>query len=120
VLRDDGRLVATTRFERAGPAGDDAAEKSRAYVRRHWKFAEPGPASAAPPPGPDNLFERVRTHVLCISGMAFQDAWNIDLERLRRCCIHVASPTRGLVPFCAWYLVDTHGRRLYGETAHVP
>lgn len=112
--------MATTRLERSGPAGDDAAEKSRAYVRRHWKSAGPGPAPATPPPGPDNLFERVRTHALCISGMAFQDAWNIDLERLRRCCIHVASETHGLVPFCAWYLTDTRGRRLYGETAHVP
>ncbi|MBN2338432.1 MAG: radical SAM protein, partial [Acidobacteria bacterium] len=104
--------MATTRFERAGPAGDDAAEKSRAYVRRHWRFAGPAPAPSPPPSGPGNLFERIRTHAFCISGMAFQDAWNIDLERLRRCCIHVASETRGLVPFCAWYLTDTRGRAL--------
>jgi hypothetical protein len=108
----------TTRFERAGPAGDDAAERSRAYVRRHWKYADPGPS--APRPGRGDSFERIRTHAFCISGMAFQDAWNIDLERLRRCCIHVASETRGLVPFCAHYLTDTRGRALHEESRHVP
>lgn len=112
--------MATTRFERARPAGDDAAGKARAYVRRHWRFAAPRPAAPPGPPEPGDLLERVRTHALCISGMAFQDAWNIDLERLRRCCIHVASETHGLVPFCAWYLTDTSGRTLYGETPDVP
>jgi 7,8-dihydro-6-hydroxymethylpterin dimethyltransferase len=44
--------------------------------------------------------------------MAFQDAWNIDLQRLQRCCVHVAMPGKKLVPFCAYYLTDSTGRRL--------
>ena len=42
--------------------------------------------------------------------MAFQDAWNIDLERLRRCCVHVVTLDRKLVPFCAYYMTDSAGR----------
>ena len=37
----------------------------------------------------DVLLERARTHRFSVSAMAFQDVWNLDLERLRDCCIHV-------------------------------
>ena len=85
-----------------------------AYVRRHWKYYQRGqPADADRADSTTgNLFERIRSHSLCISGMAFQDAWNIDLERLQRCCIHVATPEGKLIPFCAYYLTDINGRRL--------
>ncbi len=29
----------------------------------------------------DVLLQRASTHKICISGMAFQDVWNIDLDR---------------------------------------
>jgi len=45
-------------------------------------------------------------------GMAFQDAWNIDLERLQLCCIHVIAANGKRIPFCAYYLTDINGRRL--------
>lgn len=48
-----------------------------------------------------------------ISAMAFQDADNLDLERLRACCIHVAAPDGSLVPFCAWNLTARDGRALH-------
>jgi len=44
--------------------------------------------------------------------MAFQDAWNIDIERLQQCCVHVATAQKGLVPFCAYYMTDSSGRKL--------
>jgi 7,8-dihydro-6-hydroxymethylpterin dimethyltransferase len=82
------------------------------YIRRHWKYTE-----AAPPqesgflPEPEQIFNRIQSHSLCLSGMAFQDVWNIDLQRLNRCCIHVATPDK-LIPFCSYYLTDMQGRRL--------
>lgn len=48
-----------------------------------------------------------------ISAMAFQDAENLDLERLRFCCVHVASHDGRLVPFCAWNLTGRDGRTLH-------
>jgi len=48
-----------------------------------------------------------------ISAMAFQDADNLDLERLRGCCISVISPDGMLVPFCAYNLTSREGKGLY-------
>jgi uncharacterized radical SAM superfamily Fe-S cluster-containing enzyme len=45
--------------------------------------------------------------------MAFQDAWNLDLERLRDCCIHTVSTDGRIVPFCAYNLTSRSGRALY-------
>ncbi len=60
----------------------------------------------------ETLLSRAQTHYLSISGMPFQDVWNIDLERLRGCCVHVASRDGKLVPFCAYYLTSADGHRL--------
>ena len=49
------------------------------------------------------LLDRINSHGFVISGMAFQDRWNIDLERLQRCSLHVLSRDHRLVPFCSYY-----------------
>jgi uncharacterized radical SAM superfamily Fe-S cluster-containing enzyme len=72
-------------------------------------------ASADRTGAPGNFFDRIQSHTLCISGMAFQDAWNIDLERLQRCCVHVATAQEKLIPFCSYYLTDSNGRRLWRQ-----
>jgi len=36
----------------------------------------------------DRFLELARNRSFSISAMAFQDVWNLDLERLRDCCIH--------------------------------
>jgi 7,8-dihydro-6-hydroxymethylpterin dimethyltransferase len=61
----------------------------------------------------DAFIQRARTHLLSVSAMAFQDAWNLDLERVRDCCIHVMAPDTRLVPFCLYNLTASDGRRLY-------
>jgi hypothetical protein len=45
--------------------------------------------------------------------MAFQDAWTLDLDRLRQCHIHVVAPDRRVIPFCAYNLTSRDGRALY-------
>ena len=59
------------------------------------------------------FLSRTKTHTFCISGMAFQDAWNLDLDRLRDCYIHNVSPDGRLIPFCAYNLTDQTGHALY-------
>jgi hypothetical protein len=51
--------------------------------------------------------------MLAVSAMAFQDVWNLDLERVRDCCIHVMAPDTRLVPFCLYNLTSSRGQRLY-------
>jgi hypothetical protein len=65
------------------------------------------------------LESRIKTHYLSISGMPFQDVWNIDLERLRGCCVHVATLDGKLVPFCAHYLTSASGERLINYSMRV-
>jgi 7,8-dihydro-6-hydroxymethylpterin dimethyltransferase len=122
VLREDGILIPTTNNAGAPkPPRQDAAGKSREYVRRHWKYSEPALKSSGSCRESGSgctldsftvLIDRIQSHSLCISGMAFQDAWNIDLERLQRCCVHVATAQKQLIPFCAYYMTDSNGRRL--------
>ncbi len=38
--------------------------------------------------------------MILISMMHFMDAYNFDLERVERCCIHYAVPDGRLIPFC--------------------
>jgi uncharacterized radical SAM superfamily Fe-S cluster-containing enzyme len=61
----------------------------------------------------DIFLHEVATRSFTISAMAFQDADNLDLERLRGCCISVISPDGMLVPFCAYNLTSREGKGLY-------
>jgi uncharacterized radical SAM superfamily Fe-S cluster-containing enzyme len=61
----------------------------------------------------DVFLQEVAARSFTISAMAFQDAENLDLERLRGCCISVISPDGKLIPFCAYNLNSRGGRSLY-------
>jgi hypothetical protein len=39
---------------------------------------------------------------LLVAGMHFQDAYNYDIERVKRCVIHYATPDGKLYPFCTY------------------
>lgn len=98
---------------------EDAAEgaaKARAFVSRMWTFPKVEnrvDACGLTLGGWEDLIGRVHTHSLCISGMAFQDCWNLDLNRLRDCCIHVLQPGGKIIPFCAFNLTDREGEAIY-------
>lgn len=125
VLMADGSLTPLTRHNPDAcccdlPAteerADEGAVKSRLTTARQWSAPQPVELQTGNGPslgGWDELLARARTHTFCISGMAFQDAWNLDLERLRDCYIINVSPAGGLVPFCAYNLTDRQGRPLY-------
>lgn len=39
---------------------------------------------------------------LFVGGMHFQDLYNYDIERVKRCVIHYATPDGRIIPFCAY------------------
>lgn len=51
----------------------------------------------------ETFLRRARSHGFTITSMAFQDAGNLDIERLRQCSLHVYKDGR-VIPFCAYYL----------------
>lgn len=124
VVMPDGTLRPWTQRSSNGcctpqPAAE-GAEKARRFVSQFWSAGSSTVAidSIGAFSQWDDFLARTRTHTFCISGMAFQDAWNLDLERLRDCCIHVVSPDGRLIPFCAYNLTSQSGRAMYrGQVA---
>lgn len=98
----------------ASPPGDDAL-RARRFVATQWAAKEVRASGECA--GIDvasfDAFLAERRHSFCLSGMAFQDAWTLDLERLRECFIHVVAPDRRIVPFCAYNLTAMSGESLY-------
>ena len=58
----------------------------------------------------DFFLSRARSYCFTVTAMAFQDAWNLDIERLRRCSLHVYDGG-ALKPFCARYLTAEAGAK---------
>ena len=82
------------------------ARDNREYVARHWRRApeEPAPAAAlADEMDFDTFLYRLRHERLTLSAMAFQDAANLNIERLHSCSLHVYDGGK-IKPFCAKYL----------------
>ncbi len=93
----------------------EGARQAKAFVARQWSAPKERllPMDQGRPDDLDKFLARASTHILAVSAMAFQDAWTLDLERLRGCCIHVSSPDGRLIPFCAYNLTRLDGRTLY-------
>ena len=121
IIQPDGALkLIHDKEESCGCRKPDDAKASvkrtREFVVRHWTYHEPPKtvsSSGIALGGWDELLDHLQSHFFSISGMAFQDAWNLDLELLQDCCINIASPDGNLVPFCAYNLTDTEGRAVY-------
>lgn len=84
------------------------ARDNREYVARHWRRAPQEPEPAAPLSDEmdfDTFLYRLRHGNLALSAMAFQDAMNLNIERLHRCSLHVYNEGK-VLPFCANYLTN--------------
>jgi len=103
---------------------EEGADKAKAFVKRQWAAPEKALPLVAEVPQPkddlDRFIARAATHTLAVSAMAFQDAWTLDLERLKGCCIHIVSPDGRLIPFCAYNLSSMDGETLYRGKCHEP
>lgn len=49
---------------------------------------------------------------LLVAGMHFMDGYNFELERVRRCVIHYATPAGRIIPFCAYNGGFVHRRKI--------
>lgn len=104
LLRPDGSLRPLA-SNTALPRGRGCARDNREYVARNWKRypQEPAPGDFSEEMDFDTFLYYMRQRKLTLSAMAFQDAGNLNIERLHRCSLHVYSG--GTVkPFCAHYL----------------
>lgn len=122
-LRRIGQASGACCVARDGRAG---LQRTIGSVARQWSAPPPVAVSKAPVSCDqavldlDLFLERATSHSLSISCMAFQDVWNLDLERLRECCISVMSPQGKLIPFCAYNLTSATGKPLYRDAKEQP
>lgn len=116
---------------RPSPPAETAEARTRSVeiILKSWQGAGPAAAPNAKPAGPpipmmaqpgspapdafDEFLARTRRETFSITCMAFQDAWTVDLERLRGCCVHIFRPPDRFIPFCACNLTAADGRPLY-------
>jgi uncharacterized radical SAM superfamily Fe-S cluster-containing enzyme len=55
----------------------------------------------------------VKGQYFSIGCHGLQDIWNIDLNRVEKCCVHELTIEGKLVPFCLFNLTDQEGKTLY-------
>lgn len=82
--------------------------KSRDYIKNKWtRASEPGDEW-------ESCVKEIKDASFTVSCMCFQDAMNLDLDRLKKCSVHVLdAKRRKIVPFCAYNLTAKDGRPLY-------
>jgi hypothetical protein len=64
-----------------------------------------------------NALKNFHQYALFIGTMHFMDRYNYDLERVRRCCIHYATPDGHLIPFCTYNSGPVHRERVWKKFA---
>ncbi|HBF36117.1 MAG TPA: radical SAM protein, partial [Firmicutes bacterium] len=122
VVMPDSSIKPLTAKKQAGCCcrqnDSSGVEKNRNFVARRWVRDSLQKNQSMNQSGRemnelDIFLARVKSHGFTITGMAFQDCWNIDLERLRECSLHVLSPEGKIIPFCAYNISSSEGKSLY-------
>lgn len=91
----------------------EGANKAKAFVARNWSYQKQVQEEKLS--DWDKILESIQNRTFCLSGMAFQDVWNVNLERIRDCCIHVSTLDGRLIPFCMYNLTNKDGVSLYRD-----
>lgn len=91
ILNKYGTLIPMTRFHNRERNPDEFI-KIRKAVRNTWMPS--------------------RNNTLTVSGMGFQDAWNIDLYRISRCSVQIIGKNHMMMPLCSKYLTDEMNNRM--------
>lgn len=81
---------------------ENVVRKNQNYVRLRWARTI-NSCAFDPNSSIDAFLNKTCTNSFSISGMAFQDEHNVDLNRLRHCSVHVYEDGK-LIPFCANYI----------------
>jgi Predicted Fe-S oxidoreductases len=110
----DDKLIAVSKKSNCCSTEDgrEGSRKAVKFVERNWsgvKIEKYVPKKNSF----EELAQKIKNGFFSISGMAFQDAWNLDIDRLKDCCIHVVSKEGNLIPFCAYNITSSDQKKLY-------
>ncbi len=120
LIQENGELLrmGSDTCDCSPSSAESGALKSIGVTSRQWSFPvelkqTENASNEEPVDDFDRFLRRARTHIFSVSSMAFQDCWNLNLERLQGCCIHVAQPDGRLIPFCSFNLTSRSGISLH-------
>lgn len=84
-----------------------AIEEARDYIEKKWTLKDEMPASQDDQINHsfDKVLQNISQQSFSITAMAFQDQWNLDLERLKKCRVHIATRDKKLIPFCSYNII---------------
>ena len=116
IRNSDGTLKVLPK-KSGGGCCSTTSDDSRSFVANQWdgrgEKSENSDGAFENTASLDEFLEQVREKTFTVSGMIFQDAYNLDLDRLKRCYICEVDSEYGMVPFCAYNLTDINGKTLY-------
>ncbi len=108
VVMPDGLLPLTQADGSKSRSGEGICdikdvEKNRMFVSRRWKreYLDGEPLD---PHSIEGFLQRLKSHGLTITAMAFQDAYTLDVQRLRNCSLHIYKDGT-VMPFCLRYIL---------------
>ena len=99
---EENRLVSMT-TEQSCCCSVSSAKQNREYIGLRWSALKLKREETSEKGSFDEFLNEYALKGFTITAMAFQDAGNIDIERLKRCSLHTLKEDK-LVPFCAKYL----------------
>ncbi len=92
LLNKDNRFKSLTRFAQR-ERSPEGYKGIRQFIKKTWS------PSSVP--------------ILTIGGMAFQDAWNIDVLRIMRCSVQIIGRGNKMIPLCSKYLTSLSGEKIH-------
>lgn len=121
LKRKGNKIVASTTSASSCCCSIEKAEigaiKAKEFVSRNWISRKPEADKESPESnedtGWDGILNSINNNSFSLSAMAFQDVWNVNLERIKDCCIHVVNPEGKLIPFCMYNITTIDGKSLY-------
>ena len=111
LRKPDGSLKALPR--RRSQCCCVKSSDARDFVSRQWSGKASCCDGDSDTSSLDAFLRQTVENTFTVSGMVFQDAYNLDLDRLRRCYICEVDTDKGMIPFCAYNLTDEKGKALY-------
>ncbi len=117
LKEDDGfrLLKGSASCDCCGPSAEEIIAKDREFVLNKWTLPEEDSCCCGgeEEDGFDRILRHLRNDGFTLTGMAFQDIWNLDVDRLKKCRVHVWTKEEKLIPFCAYQVTNQEGQTLY-------
>ncbi|WKY47142.1 radical SAM protein [Eubacteriaceae bacterium ES3] len=96
-----GKKLEPTTHKKKCSCSDTNIEKARDFIETKWSFKEVTQLED----DWDIILKKVREESFAITAMGFQDQGNLDLERLKKCRVMIATKDKTMIPFCAYNII---------------